>query len=113
MPPKKRLLKANDNVGGIGDNVYVDVAAVRIGADGEGEETVFAEDENIPIWARQGVSAMRSLGVFDAEDSERSADCVTRADAAEYLYRIICVCISVSLFVFSRRYKQCSCIILC
>jgi hypothetical protein len=31
---------------------------------------------------------MCSLGVFDAEDSECSTDEVTRADAAEYLYRI-------------------------
>ena len=65
------------------------ILSTLIGADGEGEESVFAENENIPVWARQSVSAMRSLGVFDAEDSERSADCVTRADVAEYLYRII------------------------
>lgn len=64
------------------------ILSTLIGADGEGEESVFAEDERIPVWARQGVYAMCSLGVFDAEDSECSTDEVTRADAAEYLYRI-------------------------
>lgn len=64
------------------------ILSTLIGADGEGEESVFAEDDNIPIWARHGVYTMCSLGVFDTEDGMNSAETVTRADVAEYLYRI-------------------------
>lgn len=64
------------------------ILATLIGADGEGEESVFATDEDIPLWARSGVSAMCMLGVFDAEEAEKSSETVTRASAAEYFYRI-------------------------
>ena len=64
------------------------ILASLIGVDGEGEESVFATDEEIPVWARPAVSAMCMLGVFDAEDAESSSSAVTRASAAEYFYRI-------------------------
>ena len=54
----------------------------------DGEESVFATDNDIPIWARAGVYAMCSLGVFDTDDESTLTDCITRADVAEYLYKI-------------------------
>lgn len=64
------------------------IMASLIGADQESEEDVFASDEGVPVWARSAVSAMRTLGIFDLEDTA-TADTVTRADAAEYLYRMV------------------------
>ncbi len=62
------------------------IMSALLGADAEGEEGVFAESEDIPVWARSSVYAMCSLGIFDS--SETAAESVTRADAAEYLYRM-------------------------
>lgn len=59
-----------------------------IGANSEGEESVFATDNDIPVWARAGVYAMCSLGIFDSVDSSSLSDKITRADVAKYLYRI-------------------------
>ena len=64
------------------------ILSTLIDADKEGEESVFAGDENIPVWARAGVSAMRTLGIFDSDDNSSLSDSITRADVAEYLYRI-------------------------
>jgi hypothetical protein len=59
-----------------------------IGVDENAEESVFATDEDIPIWARSGVAAMCSIGAFRPEDASSLSDKITRADVAEYLYRI-------------------------
>lgn len=59
-----------------------------VGADSSAEESVFATDNDIPVWARAGVYAMCSLGVFDADDSATLSEMVTRADVASYLYKI-------------------------
>ncbi len=64
------------------------ILASLIGSDAEGEESVFATDNDIPVWARAGVYAMCSLGVFDEDDSATLSESVTKADLAEYLYRI-------------------------
>ncbi len=64
------------------------IMATLVGAERESEEDVFASDENIPVWARSAVSAMRTLGIFDAEDTALT-DVITRADTAEYLYRMV------------------------
>ncbi len=64
------------------------IMAAIIGADNEGEESVFAEDVDAPIWARGSVSAMRAIGVFDEEEGTLSGN-VTRANAASYLYKLI------------------------
>lgn len=58
-----------------------------IGAESDGEESVYLDDESIPIWARSSVAAMCTLGVFDG--SENMTDTITRADTAKILYRII------------------------
>lgn len=49
------------------------------------EEMTYAEGSEIPVWARASVSAMTTLGIFDESDLEGK---VTRADAAEYLYKM-------------------------
>ncbi|MBQ8880451.1 MAG: cadherin-like domain-containing protein [Clostridia bacterium] len=65
------------------------IMATIIGATDEGEDVIYSGDEIIPVWARSGVSAMRTLRVFDDEDSESTNEAVTRADTASYLYRLI------------------------
>lgn len=64
------------------------IMAALLGTDGDGEESVFATDEETPVWARSAVSAMCMLGIFDAEDASSSSEPVSRASAAEYFYRI-------------------------
>ena len=64
------------------------ILATLIGSDAEGEESVFATDNDIPVWARAGVYAMCSLGIFDGEDSASLSDKITKADVAEYLYKM-------------------------
>lgn len=59
-----------------------------IGANTDGEESVFAIDGEIPVWARSGVYAMCSMGIFDSGDSSSLGEKITRADIAKYLYRI-------------------------
>ena len=58
------------------------------GANTDGEESVFATDGDIPVWARSGVYAMCSMGIFDSGDSSSLGEKITRADIAKYLYRI-------------------------
>ena len=64
------------------------IMAGLLGSDNEGEESVFATENDIPVWARAGVYAMCSLGVFTSNDTNSLGDKITRADVAEYLYRI-------------------------
>ena len=64
------------------------ILSTLIGSDAEGEESVFATDSSIPVWARAGVYAMCSLGVFDADDEATLSEYITRADVASYLYKI-------------------------
>ncbi len=64
------------------------ILSTLVGSDGEGEESVFATDSDIPVWARAGVYAMCSLGVFDADDESTLSENITRADVASYLYKI-------------------------
>ena len=65
------------------------IMAELIAGENEGEESVFATEEDIPIWARAGVYAMCSLGVFNESDASSLSEKITRADVAEYLYRIM------------------------
>lgn len=58
-------------------------------SDGE-EMEEFLENGSVPTWARGSVSAMYTLGIFDTEDTVPDA-AVTRADAADYLYKMILV----------------------
>ena len=57
---------------------------------GSDEEDVFGELTEIPVWARGYVKAMYTLGIFDYDEDSVYVDSeVTRADAAEYIYRMI------------------------
>lgn len=58
-------------------------------SDGEEMEEFF-DGGSVPTWARGSVSAMYTLGIFDTEDTALDA-AVTRADAADYLYKMILV----------------------
>ena len=60
-----------------------------IGAERETEESVFATEDDIPVWAKPCVYAMCSLGIFEENDAKYSSAAVTKASAAEYLYRAI------------------------
>lgn len=64
------------------------ILSTLLGDNGEGEESVFATDIDIPVWARSGVYAMCSLGVFDTTDRQTLSESVSRADIAEYLYKM-------------------------
>ena len=64
------------------------IMAAILGADGENEESVFNESDEVPVWARAGVSAMYTLGIFEEEDQLNPKDNVTRANVAQYLYRL-------------------------
>lgn len=53
-------------------------------------EDVMESENLIPVWARQSVYAMSSVGIFDySEDASVMTGTVTRAECAEYLYRMI------------------------
>ena len=51
----------------------------------ESEEADYDGNAEVPVWARPSVSAMTMLGIFDESDVSGE---VTRADAAEYLYKM-------------------------
>ena len=53
------------------------------------EEDEEYEDTSVPVYARGSVSVMYTLGVFDEGDGEDMTECVSRADAASYLYRLL------------------------
>lgn len=61
-----------------------------IGANDNDEETNYLDEPSVPIFARSSVGAMVTLGIFDAdgENTDYTAG-VTKAEAAEYLYRMI------------------------
>jgi hypothetical protein len=58
-----------------------------IGESSVGEEEVFVTDDGVPVWARGSVSHMKTLGIFDSDEGGL-ADSATKADVAEYLYRL-------------------------
>lgn len=64
------------------------IMASILGADGEGEESVFADEDDTPVWARSGVCAMYSMGIFTDDDGIANSDKITRAASAMYLYRM-------------------------
>lgn len=63
------------------------IISALLGSEGSGEEEVFMTDDGVPVWARGGVCHMKTLGVFD-EDEGGLTETVTKADVAEYLYRL-------------------------
>ncbi len=66
------------------------VMANLIGAKAEGDLPTFANVSDIPVWARPSVYAMCSVGIFEYEDvSGEITATLTRADTADYLYKMI------------------------
>ena len=61
------------------------IMAVLLNATESEEEASYAEGTDVPVWARPAVSAMTVLGIFDESDISGK---VSRADAAEYLYKM-------------------------
>ena len=55
---------------------------------GDGEENTYAEMEGVPVWARGSVTAMVTIGVIDSESEDLTSE-VSRANAAEFLYRMV------------------------
>ena len=65
------------------------IMASVMGIDRSSEAEVFTTDETIPVWARNGVSAMYTLGIFEDGGTDNLSGEVTRADAASYLYKML------------------------
>lgn len=66
------------------------IMAALMGIEDETEETVFEDINEVPVWARSSVSAMYTLGIFEySEVGSPESINVTRADAAEFLYRMV------------------------
>lgn len=64
------------------------IMATLLGYGAVGEEKVYSENTDIPVWARAGVAAMSVLGIFSEGDVACAAEPLTRAQAAEYLYKL-------------------------
>ncbi len=64
------------------------IMATLIGADKNGEESVFGLDDGAPAWARPSLTAMFSLGIFTEESDAVSANAITRGECAMYLYKL-------------------------
>ena len=65
------------------------IMASAMGIEESEEDVLYSADDTIPVWARSGVSAMYTLGIFNSTESESLTGDVTRANAAEYLYRML------------------------
>lgn len=82
----KLLFRPNDT---ITKYEAASILAALTGAKADGETAAFADADTVPAWARPGVLAMISGGIFRTADGKIGADAkVTRADAAVWLYRI-------------------------
>ena len=70
------------------------IIAEILGKEADGASEVFADIESVPVWARPGVYAMYSLGIFDNTDGNiYGTASVSRAACANYLYKM---CIAAS-----------------
>ncbi len=55
----------------------------------EGEMPVFNDYTAIPTWARSAIYSMHALGIFESDEGNiNPQDTVSRAECAEYLYRL-------------------------
>ena len=76
------------------DAINVYSAAVILskvkGIETDSDETVYTENDTVPIWAMADVGAMFTLGIFDGDLESLDGEAeITRAACAEYLYRLI------------------------
>ena len=74
---------------GITKNEAATVISSILGLKLSEEDEVYLDNSSVSVAARSSVAAMFTLGIFDGDISEYSGtDIVTRAEAAEYFYRI-------------------------
>lgn len=65
------------------------IIAEMMGKEADGASEVFADIASVPVWARPGVYAMYSLGIFESEDGNiYGTAAVSRGECAAYLYRM-------------------------
>lgn len=68
------------------------IMARILGIYSNSEECVFEDIDTVPVWARNDVYAMYTLGIFESEDGNVNGSLqLTRADTAECLYRMMSV----------------------
>lgn len=71
-------------------NEAAEIISALMGISGSEEDVEYLENTSVTVTARPYVSAMFTLGIFDGDiESFAGKDSVTRADAAEYLYRMV------------------------
>ena len=74
---------------GVTKNEAATIISRILGLQASDEDEIYLDNTTVSAGARSSVMAMFTLGIFDGEISEYSGtDIVTRAEAAEYLYRI-------------------------
>lgn len=65
------------------------LSAVK-GIKSDNTESGYTENETVPIWAMADVEVMYTLGIFDGDPESLDGEAlVTRAECAEFLYRLI------------------------
>ena len=68
------------------------IMARIVGALDSEEEEKYLDDFSVPIFARSSIGAMLTLGIFSSDsDTVDYTESVTRADAANYLYKLISI----------------------
>ena len=74
---------------GITKNEAARIISAILGLKTSDEDGVYFENASVSVSDRSSVIAMFTLGIFDGEpESYSGTDIVTRAEAAEYLYRM-------------------------
>ena len=74
---------------GITKNEAAQIISGILGLKTSEEDGIYFENASVTVSARSSVQAMFTLGIFDGEIAEfTGTDIVTRAEAAEYLYRM-------------------------
>ena len=74
---------------GITKNEAAEIISGILGLKTSEEDGIYFENASVTVSARSSVQAMFTLGIFDGEiDTFTGTDIVTRAEAAEYLYRM-------------------------
>ncbi len=74
---------------GITKNEAAEIITGILGLKTSDEDGVYFDNASVSVSARASVQAMFTLGIFDGEiDEFMGTDIVTRAEAAEYLYRM-------------------------
>lgn len=74
---------------GITKNEAAEIISAILGLTTSEEDEIYFENASVTVSARGSVMAMFTLGIFDGEIEDfTGTDIVTRAEAAEYFYRI-------------------------